>query len=199
MSDGQPAVPRRSGAEVSVHGRTWLAVAAVLLTTGCATENPPVAVPAAGPVTVEAAAASSGGACRLLDFTVIARQTGARFDVAAASDSGDTHTCVVRSERSLLPELTLTVTDTSIDKSTFTLDVLPKGAKKVTRLGQVAYRRTLPKTGKLGPAAEVGWLATEGRLTTLRWTSPRAADTAQAEEMAGRLIALAKTLDTRAL
>ncbi|MFC4145348.1 hypothetical protein ACFO0M_03695 [Micromonospora mangrovi] len=200
MSDGQPAVTAGRGVEVSVHGRSWLAVAAVLLTTGCASGTPPVAVPPAEPLTVEAAAAaSSGGACRLLDFAVIAKQTGGRFDVAAASDSGDTHTCVVRSERSLLPELTLTVTDTSIDKSTFTLDVLPRGAKKVTRLGQVAYRRTLPKTGKLGPAAEVGWLATEGRLTTLRWTCPRTADSAEAERMASKLIALAKTLDTRAL
>ena len=182
-----------------MHGRIWLAGAVVVLTAGCATEAAPVSVPAAEPVTVEVAAASSGGACRLLDFAVIAKHTGVRFDVAAASERGDTHTCVVRAEREILPELTLTVTETSIDKSTFTMDVLPSGAKRVTKLGQIAYRRTLPKTGKLGPAAEVGWLATEGRLATLRWTCPRAADTAEAEATAGKLVALAKTLHTRAL
>lgn len=182
-----------------MHARPWLLASALLLTAGCAAQRTPVAVPAAEPVAMPATAASSGGACRLLDFTVIARHTGATFDVAAAVDSGDTHTCVVRAERTLLPELTLTVTDTSIDKSTFTLDVLPKGAKKVTRLGQVAYRRTLPKTGKLGPGAEVGWLAAEGRLATLRWTCPRAAATAEAEQAAGKLVTLARTVDTRAL
>ncbi|SCL22005.1 hypothetical protein GA0070624_2442 [Micromonospora rhizosphaerae] len=180
-----------------MHGRIWLAGVAVVLTAGCATEAGPVAVPAVEPVTVEVAAASSGGACRLLDFAVIAKHTGARFDVAAASERGDTHTCVVRAERSVLPELTLTVTETSIDVSTFTADVLPDGATKVTKLGRIAYRRTLPKTAKLGPAAEVAWLATDGRLATLRWTCPRGADEATAEEVAGKLVSLAKLVDTR--
>jgi hypothetical protein len=180
-----------------VQGRIWLAGAVVALTGGCAAEAEPVAVPAAEPVTVEVAAASSGGACRLLDFGVIAKHTGGRFDGAAASDRGDTHTCVVRAEQAVLPELTLTVTETSIDKSTFTLDVLPDGAKKVTKLGQIAYRRTLPKTAKVGPVAEVGWLATDGRLATLIWTCPPGADKATAEAAAGKLVTLAKTVDTR--
>lgn len=180
-----------------MHARTGLAAVVVLLTAGCATEAPRVAVPAAAPAPVAAEAASSGGACRLLDFAVIAKQTGAAFDVAAAADKGDTHTCVVRAERALLPELTLTVTDTSIDTAGFTMDVLPRGAKKVTRLGKIAYKQTLPKAGRSGPAAEVGWLATEGRLVTLRWTGTRNGTAAQAEKMAVRLVALAKALDTR--
>lgn len=180
-----------------MHGRIWLAGVAVVLTAGCATEAGPVAVPAAEPVTVEVAAASSGGACRLLDFAVIAKHTGGRFDVAAASERGDTHTCVVRAERAILPELTLTVTETSIDKTTFTMDVLPDGAEKVSKLGKIAYLRTLPKTAKVGPSAEVGWLATEGRLATLRWTCPRGTDKATAEAVAGKLVNLAKAIDTR--
>ena len=182
-----------------MRARTWLAASAVLLTAGCAREVPPVAAPAAEPRAVEVSAASSGGACRLLDFAVIAKHTGGRFDVAAAMDKGDTHTCVVRAERAVLPELTLTVTDTSIDTSTFTLDVLPRGAKKVTKLGKVAYRHTLPKTAKNGPVAEVGWLAGEGRLATLRWTSPRGTATAEADKVAGKLVTLAKVIDTRQL
>ncbi|MCW3842199.1 hypothetical protein ONA70_19060 [Micromonospora yasonensis] len=182
-----------------MHARTWLAVSAVLLTAGCAAEKHPVAVPAAEPVTVPVAAASSGGACRLLDFAVIAKHTGGTFDVAAAVDKGDTHTCVVRAEQALLPELTLTVTDTSIDTSTFTMDVLPRGAKKITKLGKIAYRRTVPKSGKAGPAAEVGWLATEGRLVTLHWACPAGTATAEADKLAPKLVDLAKALDTRKL
>jgi hypothetical protein len=182
-----------------VHARTWLLASAVLLTAGCAAEKPPVAVPAAEPVAVPPAAASSGGACRLLDFAVIAKHTGGTFDVAAAVDKGDTHTCVVRAEQALLPELTLTVTDTSIDTSGFSLDVQPRGARKVSKLGKIAYRRTLPKSGKAGPAAEVGWLATEGRLVTLRWICPPGAATAAADKLAAKLVDLAKTLDTRKL
>ncbi|MFC0028214.1 hypothetical protein ACFFMM_01600 [Micromonospora chaiyaphumensis] len=182
-----------------MRARTWLAASAVLLTAGCAKEAAPVAVPAAEPKAVEVSAASSGGACRLLDFAVIAKHTGGRFDVAAAMDRGDTHTCVVRAERAVLPELTLTVTDTSIDTSSFTLDVLPRGAKKVTKLGKAAYRHTLPKTAKNGPAAEVGWLAGDGRLATLRWTSPRGTATADADKVAGKLVSLAKVIDTRQL
>ncbi|KAB1914581.1 hypothetical protein [Micromonospora sp. AMSO31t] len=182
-----------------MRARTWLAASAVLLTAGCAKEATRVAVPAAGPKAVEVSAASSGGACRLLDFAVIAKHTGGTFDVAAAMDKGDTHTCVVRAEQAVLPELTLTVTDTSIDTSTFTLDVLPRGAKKVTKLGKIAYRHTLPKTAKNGPVAEVGWLAGEGRLVTLRWTTPRGTATAEADKAAGKLVNLARVVDTRQL
>ncbi|MFJ8577700.1 hypothetical protein [Micromonospora sp. NPDC093277] len=182
-----------------MHARIWLAASAILLTAGCAAEATPVALPAAAPKPVEAAAASSGGACRLLDFGVIAKHTGARFDVAASVERGDTHTCVLRAEAALLPELTLSVTETSIDTSGFTQDVLPRGATKVTKLGKVAYRHHLPKTGKVGPVAEVSWLATEGRLATLRWTCPNGTDTAEAEKMTGKLVNLAKAVDTRQL
>ncbi|MEU2611689.1 hypothetical protein ABZ570_08915 [Micromonospora sp. NPDC007271] len=184
---------------MSVQARIWLAASAVLLTAGCAAEVTPVALPPAAPPPVAAAAASSGGACRLLDFGVIAKHTGAHFDVAAAVDRGDTHTCVLRAEAALLPELTLIVTETSIDTSGFTEDVLPRGATKISKLGKVAYRQKLPKTGKAGPGAEVGWLATEGRLAILRWTCPAGTDPAEAEKMAGKLVNLAKAVDTRQL
>ena len=182
-----------------MRARIWLAASAVLLTAGCAKEATPVAVPAAGPKAVEVSAASSGGACRLLDFAVIAEHTGGTFDVAAATERGDTHTCVVRAAGAVLPELTLSVTETSIDAATFALDVQPGGAAKITKLGKAAYRRTLPKTAKSGPAAEVGWLATEGRLATLRWTAPAGTAKAEADKTAGKLVTLAKVIDTRQL
>ncbi|MFI2713175.1 hypothetical protein ACH495_23930 [Micromonospora sp. NPDC018662] len=182
-----------------MRARTWLAVSAVLLATGCADDRSPVAVPAAPPPAGPAAAASSGGACRLLDFAVIAAHTGGTFDVAAATDQGDTHTCVVRAQGAVLPELTLAVTDTSIDAATFTADVQPRGAATVAKLGKVAYRRTLPKTANAGPVAEVGWLADEDRLASLRWTSPKGTAAAEVAQATGKLVALAKVIDTRQL
>ena len=182
-----------------MRARFWLAVPAVLLAAGCADEAPTAAGPPPPPPPVPVAAASSGGACRLLDFAVIAEHTGGTFDVAAATERGDTHTCVVRAAGAVLPELTLSVTETSIDAATFALDVQPSGAAKISKLGKAAYRRTLPKTAKSGPAAEVGWLATEGRLATLRWTAPAGTAKAEADKTAGKLVTLAKVIDTRQL
>ena len=182
-----------------MRGRIVGAGVAALLATGCGAEAEPVAVPPPAPVAGDVTAASSGGACRLLDFGVIEQHMGLRFDVAAASETGDSHTCVVRAEQATLPDLTLTVTETSIDAVTFIADVVPEKTAKVAGLGQKAYRRTTSAKGALGPVAEVGWLATEGRLATLRYTSPRDTAKADAEKLADALIALAKQLDTRAI
>ncbi|MET7469562.1 hypothetical protein ACFYON_13825 [Micromonospora sp. NPDC005686] len=182
-----------------MRARTWLAVPAVLLAAGCAEEAPTVAGPPDPPPPVAVVAASSGGACRLLDFAVIAEHTGGTFDVAAATERGDTYTCVVRAAGAVLPELTLSVTDTSIDAATFALDVQPRGAAKISKLGKAAYRRTLPKTAKSGPVAEVGWLDTEGRLATLRWTAPAGTAKGEADKTAGKLVTLAQVIDTRQL
>lgn len=184
---------------VIVRGRIVGAGVAVLLATGCGAEAEPVAVPPPAPIAIDVAAASSGGACRLLDFGVIEQHAGFRFDVAAASETGDSHTCVVRAEQATLPELALTVTETSIDAATFTADVVPEKATKVTGLGQKAYRRTTSAKGALGPVAEVGWLAAEGRLATLRYTAPPDTAKSDADKLTDALIALAKQLDTRAL
>ncbi|MEV4200632.1 hypothetical protein [Micromonospora globbae] len=182
-----------------VRARTWLAASAVLLTAGCASEREPVALPPPAPIALDVPAASSGGACRLLDFAVIEQHVNVRFDVAAASERGDTHTCVVRAGQATLPELTLTVTETSMDKATFAADVVPDSAGKVTGLGQQAYRRTTGAAGGHGPAAEVGWLSTDGRLATLRWTTPKGTARSAAEKLVAGLTALAKTVNTRAL
>ncbi|MEU9506641.1 hypothetical protein AB0D32_10220 [Micromonospora sp. NPDC048170] len=182
-----------------VRGRIVGVGVAALLAAGCGAEAEPVAVPPPAPVAADVVAASSGGACRLLDFGVIEQHAGVRFDVAAASETGDSHTCVVRAGQAALPELTLTVTETSIDAATFTAEVVPGKAAKVSGLGQRAYRRTASAKGALGPVAEVGWLATEGRLATLRYATPQDTDTADAENLTEALITLAKQLDTRAI
>ncbi|MFI6780973.1 hypothetical protein [Micromonospora sp. NPDC050276] len=182
-----------------MRGRIVVAGLAALLMSGCADEAEPVAVPPLAPIAVEVAAASSGGACRLLDFSVIEQVTKARFDVAASSERDDTHTCVVRAGGATLPELTLSVSETTIDKTTFGADVVPDKAAKVTGLGQQAYKRTTAAASGRGPVAEVGWLATDGRLATLTWTGARGSERAAAENLTGGLVALAKKVDTRAL
>ncbi|MBM0234414.1 hypothetical protein JNW91_22800 [Micromonospora sp. STR1_7] len=182
-----------------MRGRIVVAGLAGLLVSGCAAEAEPVAVPPPAPIAVDVAAASSGGACRLLDFAVIEQAVKVRFDVAAASERGDTHTCVVRGEGATLPELTLSVTETTIDKSSFGADVVPDKAATVTGLGQQAYRRTTAAASGHGPVAEVGWLATDGRMATLSWTAARDSERSAAEKLTGDLVALAKKVDTRAL
>lgn len=182
-----------------MHGRSVVAGVAVLLVAGCAAEAEPVAVPPPAPISIDVPAASSGGACRLLDFAVIEEHAQVRFDVAAASARGDTHTCVVRSGTATLPELTLTVSETSIDPATFTEDVVPEQAAKVSGLGQKAYRRTGAAADGHGPVAEVGWLAGGGRLATLSWTSPKGTDRDAVDEFGTALVALAKKVDIRAL
>ncbi|MFI7514815.1 hypothetical protein ACIBVK_15145 [Micromonospora echinofusca] len=182
-----------------MRGRMLGAGVAVLVVAGCGAEAEPVAVPPPAPVAVDVAAASSGGACRLLDFGVIEQHADVRFDVAAASATGDSHTCVVRAGQDALPELTLTVTRTSIDAATFTADVVPERAAKVPGLGQRAYRRTVSAKGGAGPVAEVGWLAAEARLVTLRYATARDTAKADAERLTEALVTLAGQLDVRAL
>ncbi|MEU5904812.1 hypothetical protein ABZ780_10600 [Micromonospora sp. NPDC047467] len=182
-----------------MRGRIVVAGLTGLLVSGCAADAEPVAVPPPVPIAVDVAAASSGGACRLLDFALIEQLVKARFDVAAASERGDTHTCVVRAGDAALPELTLSVSETSIDKTTFGADVVPAKATKVTGLGQQAYRRTTAAASGHGPVAEVGWLATDGRLATLTWTGARGTERSAAEKLTAELISLAKKVDTRAL
>ncbi|WP_030489386.1 hypothetical protein [Micromonospora chokoriensis] len=182
-----------------MRGRIVVAGLAGLLVSGCAADAEPVAVPPPVPIAVDVAAASSGGACRLLDFTMIEQVVKTRFDVAASSEQGDTHTCVVRAAGATLPELTLSVTETTIDKASFGADVVPDKAAKVTGLGQQAYKRTTAAASGRGPVAEVGWLATDGRLASLSWTGARGAERQVAEKLTGDLVVLAKKVDTRAL
>ncbi|WBB70282.1 hypothetical protein [Micromonospora sp. WMMD812] len=182
-----------------MRGRIVVAGLVVLAVSGCGAERGPVRVPPPAPIAVDVAAASSGGACRLLDFAVIEQHVKVRFDVAAASDRGDTHTCVVRTEKATVPELTLTVTETSMDKATFAADLVPDSAAKVAGLGQQAYRRTTAASAGHGPVVEVGWLSTDGRLATLHWTSPRGTAKPAADKVAADLTALAKKVNTRAL
>jgi hypothetical protein len=140
-------------------------------------------------------APTEGGACYLLDPAEIEQTLGVRFDVAAASRSKDTYTCVVQPALTGHPDLSLSVTATSADASVFKDTVTPRGAASVAGLGRSGYRAMLKAgTGK-GPGVEVGWLSGDGRLLTLRFTLAAGEAAAAAKAAAPKVIALAKEID----
>jgi hypothetical protein len=178
-----------------VRGRLCLIGAGLLTLSGCG-EAAATARPAPAPVVVDLPAASAGGACALLDYAVIERATGARFDVSAASRHRQTYSCVLRTEEADHPDLALSVTETSADASVFKADVVPSGGQTVTGLGKAAYRQTVSPGKNVGAAVEVGWLSADGRLVSLRYTFAAGQDRAVADAFATKLIALAKKIDT---
>jgi hypothetical protein len=172
-------------------------VAVLLLATGC--ENPlaspdPDASPP--PLTIERpAAASAGGACQLLDYTVVEQAIGVRFEVAAAAQQDATYTCVLQQAAASLPDLLLVVTSSNVDTSIFRNTMTPRGAAAVAGLGKVGYRITgTPGPGR-GPIVEVGWLSGNNRLMTLRFTTIAGTTPAAATETGLKLVELAKKVD----
>jgi hypothetical protein len=154
--------------------------------------------PAPPPVDlVRPAAASAGGACILWDFADIADELGVQFDVAAADQVDDTSTCVVQAQGASRPDLVLSVVEqTTADAALFTADLQPARAKAAKGLGKAAYQLVSPPAGDHGPAVEVGWLTADRQLMSLRFTFAKGEPVARANAMAGRLIKLAKKLDS---
>ncbi|MDW5323821.1 hypothetical protein [Plantactinospora sp. KLBMP9567] len=181
-----------------MRGRLCLIGAGLLLLAGCAEEAAPQSVGPA-PKVVRLPASAAGGACQLLEYPAIEQAIGIRFEVAAASRHGKTDTCVLRGEAEARPELTLSVTPTTADASIFADEVVPSGGKTVKGLGKAAYRATTAPTKSVGSAVEVGWLAGNGRLVSLRFTFATGEDEAQADALAPKLINLAKKIDTSSL
>jgi hypothetical protein len=172
-----------------------LGAGAVLLLSGCTDDAaasggaPPVQV-------VRPPAASAGGACILWDYARIQEQLGVLFDVAAAGEADDTSTCVVQADGATRPDLLLSVVEqTPADAALYRAELVPERAVAVTKLGKAGYRVVIEAAGDRGPAAEVGWLTADRQLMTLRFTYPADASTADADAMAGKLVALARTMD----
>ncbi len=140
-------------------------------------------------------AASAGGACKLLDYASVARATGTRFNVAAAGDSGPADSCVLQLLDSRYPDLTLSVVPSKADAYVYARTVRPKGATRVSGLGDTGYSRTLPPVGAAGPAVEVGWLSDDGRIMSLRYTC--ALGGTPAAGLTSGLVALAKRVDVK--
>lgn len=179
--------------------RSLLGLAAVALvgaTAGCAAEAAPAAPARAVPLrSTSFPAATAGGACRLLDYAVIEKALGARFDVAASSRDGETRACAVQAEKDPLPDLVLAISPTKVDAAIFRSEVVPDGGKAVKGLGSAAYQLTVAKVRGAGPAAEVGWLSKDGRLITVRFTFAAGKKTPSATAIMPKLVGLAKQID----
>jgi hypothetical protein len=182
-----------------VRGRVWLTGAGVLALAGCTGPAPePAATPEPPPLVLAVEpAAAAGGACRLLDFSVIAQTTGVRLTVAVATAHGKTQTCVLQAGADSRPDLSLSVTPTTADAEVFGEAMVPKGAQRVKALGKAGYRINTPPGGDHGAGVEVGWLSGDRQLIYLRYTLAAGHNPAAAEALAPKFIALAKKIDSR--
>jgi hypothetical protein len=140
-------------------------------------------------------AATAGGACQLLDFDRIAATVGTRFDVAAASQTGVTYTCVVEQTGANLPDLSLSVASTQADVGIFKSTVMPSGAASVADLGKSGYSAAVPAGSGAGPGVEVGWLSGNQRLITLRLRTRAGTAPADVVALLPKLVTLAKQID----
>ncbi|GAA5181580.1 hypothetical protein GCM10023322_16580 [Rugosimonospora acidiphila] len=140
-------------------------------------------------------AEESGGACQLLDFDEIQAQIGVTFGVAASGNQGNTYTCVLQQTQANLPDLSLALTPSTVDLTTFKKKVSPKGSSSVNELGKVAYSVAVPAGNGAGPGLEVGWLSGNQRLIVLRYQSPNGTAAGDLNALLPKLITLAKQID----
>jgi hypothetical protein len=179
--------------------RVVLGVAASLLAlAGCGSAAAKADSAAPPPVElVEQPAASAGGACILWDYAFIEEKIGVRFSVAAAGQADDTSTCVVQKVAGRWPDLALSVVEsTTAGAELFTSELTPRKATKLKDLGRAGYRLTSGARDGHGPTVEIGWLSEAKQLQTLRFTFPAGAAATDVNAMNGKLLALAKAMDT---
>lgn len=187
-------------------GLAGLAVGSVLLllASGCeANRQTPAEAQApsgatstpAGPKPTRWPAAAAGGACQLLDYSVIEEILGTAFDVAAGGQQDATYTCVLQRTGTTVPDLSLAVTPTTATPTVFKNMLTPKGAAAVTGLGKVGYRMSVVGKAPRGPGIEIGWLSGNNRIIVLRYTLPPDAAAGAADAFAPKLIELAKKVD----
>ena len=137
----------------------------------------------------------AGGACELLNFGVVHDFLDVEFNVSAAGEQKETITCVLQQGDAPWPDLSLAVSETSADPDVFASDVKPDGAETVKGLGKAAYKIVSDATGDHGPAAEIGWLSSNGRILMLRYTFAKDQQKAAATDLAPILVDMAKDLD----
>jgi hypothetical protein len=193
---------RHDGWEVDVVRRLAAIVvgaATVLALAGCVgpAAGAPLPTPSQEPLPspVRQPAEYSGGACQLLNYDQISAAIGVQFDVAAASSTGDTFTCVLQRVDADLPDLSLAVSPTLADPTVFKSSVAPKGATVRTDLGKVGYTAAVPGAAGGGPGIEVGWLSGNQRLMVLRFRTPAGTAPGDAAAMTPKLVTLAQKVD----
>ncbi|GAA3908111.1 hypothetical protein [Actinoplanes auranticolor] len=172
------------------------ATAALLLLTGCTDKKDETAAPPPVQV-VQQPAASAGGACILWDYAFIEQKIGVAFSIAASDQIDDTSTCVVQTDSADWPDLALSVVEsTKADAELFTEELMPKKATKLKGLGKAGYRLVTKASGGHGPTVEIGWLSEAEQLQTLRFTFPADAPSEAVDDLAPKLLDLAKAMDT---
>ncbi|GAA3343496.1 hypothetical protein GCM10020358_43020 [Amorphoplanes nipponensis] len=173
------------------------AAAALLALAGCTHRDEPARQALPEVRIVQQPAASAGGACILWDYAFIEQTIGVAFTVAASDQVDDTSTCVVQTETADWPDLALSVVEsTKADAGLFTTELMPKKATKLKGLGKAGYRLVSKPSGGHGPVVEIGWLSEAAQLQTLRFTFPKDAQSDAVDELAPKLLNLAKALDT---
>jgi hypothetical protein len=134
----------------------------------------------------------AGGACLLLEYKVINTDLGTQFDVAAAADKSGTYTCVVQGSETD-PDLTLSITATSLSAADFTATLEPAGSTAVPNLGKIGYSVPIKATSPAGPAIEIGWLSGNDRLIVMRYTAQVGATVP--DSVTAGMVSLARTVD----
>jgi hypothetical protein len=174
-------------------------VAALLVLAGCNNKRDVKAEAEALPPVrfVQQPAASAGGACILWDYAFIRDKIGVTFNVAAADQVDDTSTCVVQTVDGNYPDLMLSVVEsTTADAKLFISDLKPGKAATLKGLGKAGFRLDAAAAGDHGPSVEISWLSEANQLQTLKYTFAKGAGTADVTAMDGKLLALAKAMDT---
>jgi len=193
----QPAVaPRRepAGAARRTPAPAVLAMAllALLASAGCS-GGPAKA--GATPSPSRWPAAVAGGACHLFEYEVVEQIIGVSFDVSAAVQQAGGYSCVLQKKDRSYPDLTLAVSPTTADVNVFRSTVVPKNSTVVSDLGRLGYSAALPAAGGAGPAVEVGWLAGNSRLLTLRYRFEVGVDPGTVPALVPKLVQLAQRID----
>ena len=178
-----------------MRARRLSATLLLLLLAGCGAEASADPPPTPAAVAPEIPAASAGGVCQLLDYVLIERIVGVRFDIAAARKVDTTYSCAVQSIAGPRPDLLLSVTVTQADAEVFQEELVPEGAAAVKGLGKAGYSQIRGAGGSAGPGVEVGWLTADARLMILRYTFASGQPKTAADEFAPKLVALAKEIN----
>jgi hypothetical protein len=171
-------------------GMAVLAVLAMLTAGACDDEESADSPPAGWPV------GAAGMACQLLEPAAVEAALDVSFDTAGGATVESTYTCVLTRSGQELPDLTLSVSPSTIDELLFSATLMPGGAAPLAGLGRIAYSIERPGDGgAVGPAIEIGWLSASERLITMRYTFPAQATPEAVAALTPRLVALAQQID----
>ena len=104
---------------------------------------------------------------------------------------------MVRTSAADYPTLALSVVEsTDADADLFLQTMKPAKAVKLKGLGKAGYRLDSKASGDHGPTVEIGWLSEAEQLQDLKFVFAAGADAAAVTAMDGKLLDLAKAMDT---